>query len=110
MQCCNEPDCRVMASACSATRWATRPVSSASWVMLSIYCATCWVPDAACSALRAISLVAAPCSCTAAAMVEVASLSRPMMVAMWRMASTASPVADCTALTWTEISSVALAV
>src|SRR3981189_17500 len=40
---------------------------------------TCWVPWAACCTLREISCVAAPCSSTAAAMVEDISDSRSMV-------------------------------
>src|SRR5207237_8538802 len=46
------------------------PVSEAPRCTSVMLADTCWVPCAACCTLREISWVAAPCSSTAAAMVE----------------------------------------
>src|SRR5262245_43512853 len=46
------------------------PVSPAPRCTSVMLAETCWVPRAACCTLREISWVAAPCSSTAAAMVE----------------------------------------
>jgi hypothetical protein len=54
---------------------------------------TCWVPCAACCTLREISYVAAPCSSTAAAMVEEISESLSMVPLISLMALTDSWVA-----------------
>src|SRR6202035_4042751 len=68
------------------------------------------VPLAACSMLRAISRVAAPCSSTAAAMVEAISEVWAMVPPISLMAATESWVAVCMPAIWLPISSVALAV
>src|SRR4051812_21489525 len=54
---------------------------------------TCWVPWAACCTLREISCVAAPCSSTAAAMVEEISDRRSMVPLISLIAVTDSWVA-----------------
>src|ERR1700761_6857405 len=54
---------------------------------------TCWVPAAACCTLREISWVAAPCSSTAAAIVEEISDSFSMVPEISRIAPTDSCVA-----------------
>src|SRR5262245_51870804 len=67
-------DC-LLRSTADATIWSdTRVVSVADWFTPEIVVDTDWVPWAAWSMLRAISLVVAFCSSTAAAMVEEISL------------------------------------
>ena len=71
---------------------------------------TCWVPCAACWTLREISCVAAPCSSTAAAMVEEISDSFSMVPLISLMASTNSWVAAWMPVICWPISPVAFAV
>ena len=68
------------------------------------------VPLAACSTLRAISWVAAPCSSTAEATEVVISLIWEMIAVICSLTFTASRVASWMPATWPPISSVALAV
>src|SRR5205085_1546532 len=70
---------------------------------------TCWVPWAACCTLRETSLVAAPCSSTAAAMVDAISESRSMVPLISLIAPTESWVAAWMPVTSCPISPVALA-
>ena len=60
--------------------------------------------------LRAISAVAAFCCSTAEAMVVAIRLVSSIVVAIWRIAQTASSVACCIPAIWPVISSVAFAV
>ena len=71
---------------------------------------TCWVPCAACCTLREISCVAAPCSSTAAAMVEAISDSLSMVPLISLIASTDSWVAPWMPVICWPISPVAFAV
>src|ERR1700738_1944072 len=68
-------------SDCAAERTCEEadPVSLAPRCTSVMLDETCWVPCAACWTLRAISRVAAPCSSTAAAMVEEISDSFSMV-------------------------------
>src|SRR5213083_888026 len=70
------------------------PVSLAPRCTSPILEDTCWVPVAACCTLREISCVAAPCSSTAAAMVEEISDRRSMVPLICLIALTDSCVAD----------------
>src|SRR5450631_3489472 len=69
------------------------PVSLAPCWTSTMWELTCWVPCAACCTLREISCVAAPCSSTAAAMVEEISDSFSMVPLISLMACTDSCVA-----------------
>src|SRR3954471_7572875 len=69
------------------------PVSLAPRCTSTMLAETCCVPFAACCTLREISWVAAPCSSTAAAMVEAISDIRPMVSPISLMAATDSWVA-----------------
>ena len=60
-------DCAARPCAAGQTWFAALPVSLAAWLTPQMLDDTSWVPCAACSTLRAISWVAAPCSSTAAA-------------------------------------------
>src|SRR5712675_2031484 len=71
---------------------------------------TCWVPSAACWTLREISCVAAPCSSTAAAMVEDISDNFSMVPLISLIAPTDSWVADWMPVICWPISPVAFAV
>ena len=82
-----ESDC-AEASTCAEAE----PVSPAPRLTSVILAATSAVPCAARSTLRAISVVAAPCSSTAAAIVEAISEMRPMVPPISLMAATDSPV------------------
>src|SRR5215475_3504206 len=71
---------------------------------------TCWVPCAACWTLREISCVAAPCSSTAAAIVDEISDSRSIVAEISLIAPTESLVAAWMPEICWPISPVALAV
>src|SRR5450432_2220051 len=75
------------------------PVSLAARCTTKMLALTCWVPCAACCTLREISCVAAPCSSTAAAMVEEISESFSMVPLISLMAFTDSCVAAWIPLT-----------
>src|SRR5206468_8534493 len=70
------------------------PVSPAPRCTSVMWDETCWVPWAACCTLREISWVAAPCSSTAAAIVEEISDRRSIVPEISRIALTESCVAD----------------
>jgi hypothetical protein len=72
--------------------------------------ATCAVPSAACCTLRAMSCIAAPCSSTAAAMVDAMEETRSIVSPISLIALTDSRVAACMPEICALISSVALAV
>src|SRR5450631_3727912 len=82
-------------SDCAAERTCeeAEPVSLAPRCTSVMFELTCWVPCAACCTLREISWVAAPCSSTAAAMVEDISDSFSMVPLISLMAFTDSWVA-----------------
>src|ERR1700761_9622951 len=82
-------------SICAAERTCDEadPVSPAPRCTSVMLADTCWVPCAACWTLREISCVAAPCSSTAAAMVEEISDNRSMVLLISLMAPTDSWVA-----------------
>ena len=81
-------------SDCAAERTCdeAEPVSLAPCCTSVIFDETCWVPCAACCTLREISCVAAPCSSTAAAMVEEISDSFSMVPLISLIAPTDSCV------------------
>src|SRR4030081_1403412 len=82
-------------SDCAAERTCDEadPVSLAPRCTSVMLDETCWVPWAACCTLREISCVAAPCSSTAAAMVDEISDSLSMVALMSLIAPTHSCVA-----------------
>src|SRR3984893_7147108 len=86
------------------------PVSLAPRCTSVMLALTCWVPCAACCTLREISWVAAPCSSTAAAMVEEISDNFSMVPLISLMALTDCCVAAWMPLTCRPISPVAFAV
>src|SRR6478735_350124 len=86
------------------------PVSLAPRCTSPMLAETCCVPFAACCTLREISWVAAPCSSTAAAMVEAISDILPMVSPISLMAATDSWVAAWMPVICWLISPVALAV
>ena len=79
--------------AASSTCEDADPVSLAPRCTAPILDDTCWVPVAACCTLRDISCVAAPCSSTAAAMVDDISYSFSMVPLIAWIAVTDSCVA-----------------
>jgi hypothetical protein len=99
-------------SDCAAERtWdEADPVSLAPRCTSVMFEETCWVPWAACCTLREISWVAAPCSSTAAAIVEEISDSFSMVLEISLIAPTDSCVADWMPVICWPISPVAFAV
>ena len=80
-------DCWASSRAEASTWPAAAPVSLAAWLTPAMLDVTSWVPVEACSTLRAISLVAALCSSTAAAMVEAMALISPIVLPIVPIAS-----------------------
>src|SRR4051794_10932113 len=102
--------CSDRSRAVARTRSAERLVFSVAVAVPAMLRATLSVPAAACPIFLEISIVAAFCWLTAAAIVDVKLSISAMIDAMAPTLSTACLVADCTSAIWEDISSVALAV
>ena len=87
-------DCDVSWAAALRTRVAAASTLLEASRTPVMFCITSWAPCAACCTLRAISLVAAPCCSTAAAIEPVISFICPIVVPISRMALTVEPVAS----------------
>src|SRR5947209_10686163 len=104
------PDWLSSSRALVSTSVAAAPVASAAEVTPPILALISLEPAATDWMLRAISRVASPCCSIDAEMPAVISLISAMVWVIPPIAATASLVEVCIAVTWAEISSVALAV